>query len=51
MENVSDEQLEAVLGGVGCIGGTMKCPECGSKKVNPKKDVEMGKFECEEGGL
>ena len=33
MENVGDEQLEAVSGGVGCIGGTMKCPECGSKDI------------------
>ncbi len=33
MENVSVEQLEAVSGGVGCIGGTMKCPECGSKDI------------------
>ena len=33
MENVGDEQLEAVSGGAGCIGGTMKCPGCGSKDI------------------
>ena len=29
---LTDEQLEAVSGG-GCMGGTVKCPECGSKDV------------------
>jgi len=34
---LNDEQLEAVSGG-GCLGGTEKCPECGSKDV--KTDVK-----------
>ena len=34
---LTDEQLEAVSGG-GCLGGTTKCPECGSKDV--KETVE-----------
>ncbi len=35
---LTDEQLEAVSGGGGCFGGTVKCPECGSKDV--KTDVK-----------
>jgi len=35
---LTDEQLEAVSGGGGCFGGTMKCPECGSNDV--KTDVK-----------
>ena len=47
MENVGDEQLEAVSGGVGCIGGTMKCPECGSKDIKATEYKLTGGFFCQ----
>ena len=56
---LTDEQLEAVSGGGGCFGGTVKCPECGSNDV--KTDVkeyyepgginsEVYKFKCKKCG-
>ena len=47
MENVGDEQLEAVSGGVGCIGGTMKCPGCGSKDIKATEyKLTGGRSQC-----
>ena len=42
---LTDEQLEAVSGGGGCFGGTMKCPECGSNDVKTDvKEINNGTY-------
>ena len=57
---LTDEQLEAVSGGGGCFGGTMKCPKCGSKDISatveetetPLKNCNnsITKFKCRKCG-